>query len=68
MPQLVFVSCELCNRKFPVSLEAKRSPEKLEMELPHGWIVHWQRNRETWTYVWVVRCPEHSPLSAQEPM
>ena len=67
MPQLAFVSCELCDRKFPVSLEAKRSPEKLEMELPQGWIVHWQRDRETWKYVWVVRCPEHAPLSAQEP-
>ena len=66
MPQLVFVSCGLCDRKVPVSLEAKRSPEKLEMELPQGWIVHWQRDRE-WKYVWVVRCPDHRPLSAQKP-
>jgi hypothetical protein len=64
MPLLAFVTGEVCDRKFPVSLEAKRSPEKLEMELPHGWTVHWQRDKETWKYVWVVRCPEHPPRSS----
>jgi hypothetical protein len=61
MTDISTVSCKVCGEETAVRTFALDSVEKIERQLPLGWVVRAEGNVETGEFEPVVYCPNHRP-------
>jgi hypothetical protein len=61
MADVSTVSCSVCGDETQVRTFALSSAEKIDRQLPPGWVVRAEGNVETGEFEPVVYCPNHRP-------